>query len=191
MRREPDMKPEPTSDEDLLRAFAGGRKAALAELARRYERPLLGFANGLLAGRNDRVACDVVQETWLRVICYADSFDGRSGFKTWLYRIAINQCKSVWAARPQPVSSEAAIAQADSAAGPERMVQDAELAAHVRLAVAQLPPEQRLVVLLCYHNGMTHAQAAEILEIPLGTLKSRLHAALRDLRERLSAETKP
>jgi RNA polymerase sigma-70 factor (ECF subfamily) len=183
------MKPEQTSDEDLLRAFARGRRAALAELARRYERPLLGFANGLLAGRNDRVACDVVQETWLRVIRYAESFDGRSGFKTWLYRIAINQCKTVWSARPEPASSELLYVRADSASGPDRKVQDAELADHVRLAVAELPPEQRLVVLLCYHNGMTHAQAAEILEIPLGTLKSRLHAALRDLRERLSAET--
>jgi RNA polymerase sigma-70 factor (ECF subfamily) len=184
------MRAEQTSDEDLLRAFARGRKAALAELARRYERPLLGFANGLLAGRNDRVACDVVQETWLRVIRYAESFDGRSGFKTWLYRIAINQCKSVWAVRPQPAPSEPALDRADPTVGPERTVQDAELAAHVRLAVAELPPEQRLAVLLCYHNGMTHAQAAEILEIPLGTLKSRLHAALQDLRERLSAETK-
>jgi RNA polymerase sigma-70 factor (ECF subfamily) len=185
------MKVEQTSDEDLLRAFAGGRKAALAELARRYERPLLGFTIGLLTGRNDGLACDVVQETWLRVIRYADSFDGRSGFKTWLYRIAINQCKSVWSARPEPASAEVAITQADPAAGPDRPAEDAELADHVRLAVAQLPSEQRLVVLLCYHNGMTHAQAAEILGIPLGTLKSRLHAALRDLRERLSAETKP
>jgi len=185
------MKAEQTSDEDLLQAFARGGKAALAQLARRYERSLLGFANGLLTGRNDRVACDVVQETWLRVIRYADSFDGRSGFKTWLYRIAINQCKTVWAARPEPASSEAAIVQADPAAGPDRQAEQADLVDHVRLAVAELPPEQRLVVLLCYHNGMTHAQAAEILEIPLGTLKSRLHAALRDLRERLSAETKP
>jgi RNA polymerase sigma-70 factor (ECF subfamily) len=185
------MSTEPTRDEDLLRAFASGRKAALAELARRYERPLLGLANGLLAGRHGRVACDVVQETWLRVIRYAESFDGRSGFKTWLYRIAINQCKSVWAARPQPAPSEAALDQRDPAAGPDRQNEDAERADHVRLAVAQLPPEQRLVVLLCYHNGMTHAQAAEILEIPLGTLKSRLHAALQDLRERLSAETRP
>ncbi|MBU0617401.1 MAG: sigma-70 family RNA polymerase sigma factor [Planctomycetes bacterium] len=185
------MKAEQTSDEDLLRAFARGRKAALAELARRYERPLLGFAHGLLRGGDDRVACDVVQETWLRVIRYADSFDGRSGFKTWLYRIAINQCRSVWSARPEPVSSEAVTARADPGAGPDRQAQDGELADHVRLAVAQLPPEQRLVVLLCYHSNMRHEQAAEILEIPLGTLKSRLHAALRELRERLSAETKP
>ena len=120
------MRAEQIRDEDLLRAFARGRKSALAELARRHERPLLGFASGLLAGRSDRVACDVVQETWLRVIRYADSFDGRSGFKTWLYRIAINQCKSAWAARPEPGSSEAVTAQADPAAG--RQAQNAELA---------------------------------------------------------------
>src|SRR5258708_5686403 len=82
------------SDESLLTEFAGGDRAALGGLARRYERALLGLATGLLEGRAD-MACDAVQETWVRVIRFADKFNGRSSFKTWLYRIAINQCRTV------------------------------------------------------------------------------------------------
>lgn len=81
------------SDESLLSAFIRGDKPALGELARRYERPLLGLATGLLDGKTD-MAADAIQETWLRVIRFADKFDHRSSFKTWLYRIAINQCRT-------------------------------------------------------------------------------------------------
>jgi RNA polymerase sigma-70 factor (ECF subfamily) len=61
----------------------------------------------------------------------------------------------------------------------------------LRTAVGRLDEDRRLVVLLCYHAGMTHAQAAEILDLPLGTLKSRLHAALTELRAMLGAEVTP
>ena len=61
----------------------------------------------------------------------------------------------------------------------------------VRRAVERLDDDKRFVVLLCYHAGLTHEQAAEILELPLGTLKSRLHAALTELRGVLAAEAKP
>lgn len=57
-------------------------------------------------------------------------------------------------------------------------------------AVADLPEDKRTVVLLCYHQGMTHEQVAEILDVPLGTIKSRLHSALQQLRARLSPEVK-
>jgi RNA polymerase sigma-70 factor (ECF subfamily) len=82
------------SDEALLDQFRRGDRAAFEGLARRYERLLLGLASGLLDGRDD-MARDAIQETWLRVIRFAAGFDGRSSFKTWLYRIAINQCRTV------------------------------------------------------------------------------------------------
>src|SRR5215510_2230127 len=85
---------EPGPDEGLLREFVRGKREALGELARRYERALLGLASGLLDGRAD-LACDAVQETWVRVIRFGPTFDGRSSFKTWVYRIAINQCRTV------------------------------------------------------------------------------------------------
>ena len=60
----------------------------------------------------------------------------------------------------------------------------------LRQAVSRLPPAKQEIVLLCYHEGMTHEQVAVVLEIPVGTVKSRLHAALQELREQLASEVK-
>ncbi len=177
------------TDEALISAFASGRRAALGTLAERYERPLLGLALAMLGDRE--LACDVVQETWLRVIRHAGGFDGRSRFKTWLYRIVINQCRSALAAR-QPGSAAALADQwSDQGRGPAEKTQRDEHFEHVRAAVARLDADKRAVVLLCYHNQFKHPEAAEVLGIPLGTLKSRLHAALVELREQLGTESKP
>src|SRR5437773_363155 len=90
----------PATDEALLHLFLRGDRSALEILARRYEGPLLGLAGALLDGRTD-MAADAIQETWLRVIRFADRFGNRSTFKTWLYRIAINQCRTAKARLPR------------------------------------------------------------------------------------------
>lgn len=178
-----------STDEQLLSAFLGGKAAALGELAERYERPLLGLASGVLGGQRE-LACDAVQETWLRVIRFGTQFMGRSSFKTWIYRIAVNQCRSLQSARTP--ADNAALANAAAVdPQPDRIAEAADQNHTVGRAVARLDPDRRLVVLLCYHGGMTHEQAAEILEIPLGTLKSRLHAALTELRAALTVEVEP
>ncbi len=136
-------------------------------------------------------ADDAVQETMFRAWKALERFDGRSSLKTWLYRIVINRCHDARLRRTrgkratpddlspgrEPVAS-AGVSRAEKLDGDDSL----------RRAVAALVEDQRTVVILCYHAGMTHEQAAEILEIPIGTLKSRLHAALSILRERLSAE---
>ena len=177
------------SDEQLLSDFVAGRSAALGALAERYERPLLGLAAGLLGGRRD-LACDAVQETWLRVIRFGKQFMGASSFKTWVYRIAVNQCRTLLPARASP---EAAVAgdKPGAAASPAEAAVNADENHAVRRAVERLDADRRYIVLLCYHAGLTHEQAAEILEIPLGTVKSRLHAALSELRAGLTAEVTP
>jgi len=181
------MKPSMQSDEQLVAAFARGERSALAELARRYETLLLGLARGLLSGRND-LACDAVQETWIRVIRFAGTFHGRSSFRTWVYRIAINQCRNVLASRPREILTGQEPAFRDESGDPHRTARAAEMNHALRMAVEDLPEDKRMVVLLCYHEDMTHEQAAEILDVPLGTIKSRLHRALEELRARLSPE---
>lgn len=173
------------TDEALLKAFAGGDRDALATLAGRYEVPLLGLARGLLGGRAD-LACDAVQEAWVRVIRFAPDFHGRSSVKTWLYRIVINQCRSLRSMRAEPDPLEAPAPPLSP--GPEKAAETAERNHRLREAVGRLPAERQTVLLLCYHEGLTHEEVAEVLEIPLGTVKSRLHAALQELRGRLSAE---
>jgi RNA polymerase sigma-70 factor (ECF subfamily) len=179
------MTPEKT-DEQLLSDFLAGDPAALAELALRYEPRLLGLALGLLAGQRD-LACDAIQDTWLRVIRFGRQFTGRSRFRTWVYRIAVNQCRSLQELHSRGPGAPLLPTNAAAAAGPASAAEAADQNHVVRRAVERLDPDKRMVVLLCYHAGMTHEQAAEILELPLGTLKSRLHAALTELRSALSA----
>ena len=168
----------PHTDEILFQSFVRGDHQALGELARRYEARLLGLCRGLLGGSAE-LALDAVQETWIRVIRFSGSFKAQSSIKTWLYRIAINQCRTIQTSRrrhrqtaipdPIPAPTDDAIEQTE----------DQLLLQH---AVARLPMEKRAILLLCYHRGMTHEHAAQILDIPVGTLKSRLHSALSELR---------
>lgn len=179
------IKPDMT-DEQLLAAFVRGRRDALGELARRYERLLLGLALGMLGGRRD-LAADAIQETWVRVIRFASGFKGGSSVKTWLYRIAVNQCRTfrvrLEKGKPPTVQTpEIAAVETESEYGEHERRQT------IRSAVNRLAASKRDIVLLCYHAGITHEQAAEILEIPLGTLKSRLHGTLEELRAMLAPE---
>jgi RNA polymerase sigma-70 factor (ECF subfamily) len=169
------------SDEELIAGFVKGDSDALAELAHRHERALLGLARGLLG--SSAAARDAVQEAWIRVIRHGASFNGRSAFKTWLYRITINRCRAV-GAKERKAAGKVGAAPAFTEP-PDAKVVRSERRDDLTAALSALAPPKREVILLCYHDGMTHQRAAEILEIPIGTLKSRLHAALRELRGRL------
>ena len=177
---------ERLSDEQLLRGYLRGDREALGLLAQRYERLLLGLARGLLNGSNT-AALDAVQETWMRLMRYGKSFDGRSSVKTWLYRITINQCRDqLHQSRRRDADWKVAGMNGLEPAVADRDVSDglarAERIESLRLRVAALSERRRETILLCYHEGLTHEQVAEVLEIPLGTVKSRLNAALEALR---------
>jgi RNA polymerase sigma-70 factor (ECF subfamily) len=176
------------TDEDLLRAFHAGRRDALGELAERYELSLLGLASGLLGGRRD-LACDAVQDTWLRVIRFSGTFTGQSSVKTWLYRVLVNRCRDLHhkrsAVRGIGSVPEGCSAAPDASTRIGDRLEQADLDRSLYTALMRLGDEKRGILLLCYHDGLSHAQAAEILKIPTGTLKSRLHAALVELRDAL------
>lgn len=175
------MSQEP-SDAVLLERFAKGDASSLGVLARRYEGPLLGLSRGLLRGRED-LAREAVQDAWVRVLKGAKHFGGRSQVRTWLYRIVINRCSDIRARELQGINGVASDTPARAG--------DGDSMTDLRGAVEGLTPAQRLVVLLCYHRGLTHEQAAEVLDLPVGTLKTRLHAALEALRGVMKPEPKP
>ena len=172
------------NDEELLKAFAGGRRGALAALAGRYERRLLDLAWAILRSRE--AAEDATHETWPRVVRYAGTFNGHGTVKTWLYRIAINQCRSMLGARPTPADDGLNDA-ADGACNPSLHAAERDESQRLRTAVERPSEPLREVVLLCYTHGLTHAEAAEALAVPIGTVKSRVHAALEALRRQLPA----
>lgn len=175
------------TDEALLAAFARGRDDALGALAARYEAVLVGLARGLLSGRDD-LARDAVQDSWVRVIRFAKHFDGRSSVKTWLYRIVVNRCSDLRRRIVPPALNGTAEARASDE--PLEVIEVEDRKARMRKAVDRMPGDTRLILLLCYHEGLSHAEASAVLEIPVGTLKSRLHAALESLRGAMASEAR-
>lgn len=184
-----DFQPDPTTaippsaraaptDEHLLARFLKGDREALGVLASRHEPQLLGLACAL-TGRRD-LALESVQDTWLRVIKYGRSFRSGSSVKTWLYRILINACKD---ARTKNARMRLTTSPERERAGSESP--DSPDLTRLRSIIDTLTGDQKLLILLCYHNGLSHPQAAEVLDIPVGTLKSRLHTTLTTLRSRL------
>jgi RNA polymerase sigma-70 factor (ECF subfamily) len=162
------------TDEELVAAVAGGDERALEELCRRWERPLFHFVHRHTGGRDVE---DLYQETWLRVVRAAPRFDARKRFSTWLFQIAVNLCRD-WHRRrpPEPVDPVLADGLAARDAAP-----DAALDA--RRLLAALPEPQRSAVVLRYYHDLSEDEVAAILGCPRGTVKSRLHHAMRRLVE--------
>jgi RNA polymerase sigma-70 factor, ECF subfamily len=159
------------SDEELAVRLAAGDDGALAELLRRYERRLSRFLYRQTAGRDVE---DLYQETWLRVVRHAERFDGRRRFSTWLFQIAVNLCRD-WRRRPPPEAVELADQPVGSHAERSQAGIDA------RRLLAELPEEQREVLILRYYHDLRESDVAAILGVPTGTVKSRMHNALRRL----------
>ena len=162
------------ADEALVAAVADGDGRALEELCRRWERPLFQFIHRHTGGRD---AEDLYQETWLRVVRAARRFDPRRRFSTWLFQIALNLCRD-WHRRPPPEPLDPA--DADAVAGADR---PPDAAIDARRLLAALPEPQRSAVILRYYHDLGEDEMAEILGCPRGTVKSRLHSAMRRLAE--------
>lgn len=161
------------ADEDLMRAVARGDSAAFATLCRRWERPLYRF---LARQAGTAEADDLFQETWLRVARAASTFDPQRRFSTWLFQIALNLCRDR-ARRPLPEAADPA--DLDRTPAPPAVDGDARLDA--RRLLAALPEAQRAAVVLRYWHDCSEDDVATILDIPRGTVKSRLHQAMRRL----------
>lgn len=160
------------SDEALVAAVARGDGDALEVLCRRWESPLHRLIWRQTGGRD---VDDLRQETWLRVVRAADRFDPARRFSTWLFRIAINLCRD-WHRRPPPEPVDPDGAElAGGSPDPATTAGDALDAARL---LAALPEAQREVVVLRYYQDLTEADVADVLGVPVGTVKSRFHTAM-------------
>jgi len=165
-------------DEDLMRRVQQGDGRALDELVLRHRRGLYGFlARRAPTARRD----DLFQDTWLRVVRSKDRFDPGLRFSTWLFQIANNLCRDL-ARRGAVEARERARALAASESPPRSGPAAAELRLDVGRRLALLPERLREVLLLRYFEDLPEREIAVIVGIPPGTVKSRLHAALRALR---------
>ncbi len=171
------------TDEDLALGIQRGDMAALALLIERHYGQLLGFLYRMgLAG----LAEDMVQETFLKVLNGIMLYQPSRPFKPWLYSIATNLARNhyISADARRTISQQDSILEAlpgDDV--PEAALIEAETTCEVLGALGQLPGHQREVVVLFYYQELSQKEIAAILQVPVGTVKSRLSLGLRRLRE--------
>jgi RNA polymerase sigma-70 factor (ECF subfamily) len=167
------------SDEALMARIGRGEQAAFRILARRYAAICAALATRVLGNRTE--AEDVAQEALLRVWTNAPRWQPVAKFRTWLTRIVINLCLDRKRRAPW-VALEAAGELADPARDPAAQYENNERERLVADAVGQLPIRQRAAIVLVYREGMSHAEAAEILDTTVSaveTLLARGKTALR------------
>jgi RNA polymerase sigma-70 factor (ECF subfamily) len=178
------------SDAQLLQRYSEGDERAFRELVSRYKDSLYAFLKRFLNQRD--LIEDVFQETFLQLFTSRDSFDMERPLRPWLFTIAANKAKD--ALRKQQRSSAVPIGTISDAEAssfddvlnsltsdetrPYESLERGELAERVRKVVANLPESAREILILAYFNKFSYKQMAEILSIPIGTVKSRLHTAV-------------
>ncbi len=190
------------ADEDLLLAYRNrGDRRAFEELVHRYEGELFSYLRHYLG--DAEMADDAFQATFLQVHLKCDQFEPGRKVRPWLYTVATNQAIDAQRRnrrhRMVSLDRHAGGEGQDEDAGtlyglldgrerdPRDLSQSAEAGESVRRAVDELPDPLRQVVALVYYQGFKYREAADVLSIPVGTVKSRLHAAIGKLTQELGS----
>jgi RNA polymerase sigma factor (sigma-70 family) len=171
------------TDEELMARIVNGDSNALRPLVERYQEPLHGYLFRMLDGDSD-AAEDCVQETLLRVIKPRKHRQPQR-FKPWMFRIATNLAIDQIRMR-RPLRLSEGFEPVSEALGPEAHIERAEEMAAVRAALKQLTQDSRTVLMLRFYADLTLQEIADALEIPLGTVKSRLFTAGQRMREQMA-----
>lgn len=188
---------ESESDSYLVERALDGDIAGFEKLVTRYQNKIMGYVGRMTNGDREE-AEDITQEAFIKAYRSLDSFRGQASFSTWLYKIATNLCidrARTRKRRPQQAYSldepydkeddKGGREIADSRFEPSKGVEREEMRAIVRQTVAEMPEKQRQVLIMCDLQGMAYENIAEVLGIPLGTVKSRIFHARADLARRL------
>jgi RNA polymerase sigma-70 factor, ECF subfamily len=193
------------SDEKLLLSYQSSPdNQVFEELVNRYEKELYGYLRHYLGDAD--MAADVFQQTFLQVHLKCDQFEPGRKVRPWLYTVATNQAidyqrrnrrhrmtslDRVSRGGAEEESGTLAELLGGAADGPADNVEVAEQHEALRRAVDELPAVCKEVVMLIYFQGLKYREAAEVLALPVGTVKSRLHTAVQKLTETLSHVSLP
>jgi RNA polymerase sigma-70 factor (ECF subfamily) len=178
------------SDNEIIERTLGGEPEAFNQLVRRWERHIFGLAFRML-GR-DEEARDICQETFLSAYRNLSKFRGDAKFSSWLYRIALNCCHTRLRQRGNnDLSLEQQLE--DQGFEPANTIENlnddlerGQIADLVKRALAGLPPEMRQVIIMKEYQDLKFHEIAEILGIPISTVKTRVYTGLNQLKQRLS-----
>ena len=196
------MKP---SDEELMMSCSRGKPEAFAKLMHRYQDRLARYINGFV--KNDDLAQDLTQETFLRAYRNRKSYVPKARFVTWIYRIATNLCHDEFRRKrsAHTVSLNTSFTfqinekgeeetcalyemiPDDSVIPPNVEVEKEEQRMRLRAAIESLSEKHRVVINMHVYKGMEYAQIAEQLGCSVGTIKSRMHYAIKTLRQMLQS----
>jgi RNA polymerase sigma-70 factor, ECF subfamily len=186
------------TDQEIVALARAGEEAAYRELIRRYERPLFSLLFRMV--RDRELAEDLAQETFVKALNAIESYRPEFKFSSWIFKIANNAAIDHLRRReldtlslegsPQAETPEAIEATALQIGGrqesPLAEVEARELGGQIEAAIAQLRPEYRSCILLRHVEGRAYEEIAEILNLPLGTVKTYIHRARNELRQALA-----
>ena len=169
-------------DRDLIVRAQQGDRQAFAELVTRHQAGVVGLAYRMCGDL--RLAEDASQEAFVRVWQNLNSYKPQYAFRSWLYRIAANAALDALR-RERPAAELDPLSLADPGTGPEQTAEEGQRAAQVRRTIAQLSPPLRMVLILREYQELTYQEIADALDIPVGTVMSRLNSARALLRKEL------
>lgn len=180
---------DPSEDEDraFVAQFLGGKEEGFNRLVLKHKDRIFTLCLRMLSDRDE--ADDVAQETFLRVFHGLKGFRMESLFSTWVYRIAVNACKNkmdsrAWKDRRDKADLDAAdLEDGHSSPSPAEELEAKSRRARIEAAIARLPEEQRVLVVLRDVEGLAYEDIAESLSLNPGTLKSRLNRARAQLQD--------
>ena len=186
-------------DRSLVERGRKGDHAAFRELVERYQRKVFALAYGMVHDPED--AQELTQEAFIKAYRNLDRFHGSSSFYTWLYRITVNVCIDFLrkskrtsgsvdyddriAHHEEIERSDFPLVSTMGTQTPDRMNRRRELGEQIQKAIAALSESHRKVILLREIQGMSYAEIAETLDVPKGTVMSRLHHARQNLQKML------
>jgi len=183
------------SDSDLVRRALSGSQDAYRELAVRHERSVFNLILRIV--RDSAVAEELAQDAFVKAFGRLRTYDPQFKFRSWLLRIAHNtaidhlrrrQVETVALGEPDGPGGDIGRVLADpSAEPPDRRLERAALARALDRTLDSLRPEYRQVIVLRYQEELSYEEIAEILELPIGTVKSFLHRARAEMARRMSA----
>jgi RNA polymerase sigma factor (sigma-70 family) len=169
------------TDETLMRGVRDGEVAKLGQLFERHHMALFDFFCRTVGDR--AAAQDLVQEVFVRILKYRRTYRNEGRFETWMFHIARNvRIDHARRRRPDQLTDAMPEPAADGPT-PAAQIEAAEDVQRLRRALMRLPDDKRELLVLARYRGMKHEEIAAVLKVEVGTVRVRLHRALKDLRE--------
>lgn len=185
------------TDQEVIARALEGREAAYRELIGRYERPVFSLIYRLVRDRER--AEDLAQDTFIKVLNHLERYDPTYKFSSWIFKIAHNTALD-HLRRKNPVTlsldgsphartaaevEATTLTPASGDENPEEYTASKELGAEIERAIGLLRPEYRTAIVLCHVEGRPYEEIAQIMDVPLGTVKTFIHRARKELMKEL------